>query len=713
MAWYTRLGMAPRIIVPVSILLIAVLGTLTWQIQTRTSAATQEMARRELADLATAQAGPISTFLSAALTQADTLAGGLGQALKSGIPVSRELLVAMLEGLHSGNSAAIGSGAVWEPGAFDGRDAEFRNTPGSDAAGRFIPYTAQGERVTLLTEYEKADYYLEPKTRKKPYLTPPYMYEVGGRTVPMTTAAAPVLVDGTYRGGVTVDVELKGLLEQVTRIKAYSTGYAQLMTQDGTLVAHRNPDVINKNIFKMGWISADKAEEAFRKGEPYMELRRDAKGGGMIFCCYAPVPLLKTDQVWYLALIVPMDEVLAGVRSISMLTIVMSIAAILLVTGFIMLIVRASVRPLSHLADAAQAIAGGDLHHEIRDERFGGEVRRLSTSLKNMIAGLLEGLDRAEKLSADARSQAEKARAAMLEAEASEKQAGAKTAAMLAAAQRLEEVAGTVSSASTSLSAQIVRSERGASEQAARVAETVTAIEQMNATVVEVARNAGTAAGVSAHTREKAISGEDIVKNVVDSIRNVQRQSLALKEDMETLSGHAQSISQVMGVISDIADQTNLLALNAAIEAARAGDAGRGFAVVADEVRKLAEKTMASTSQVGNAIAAIQGSTRQSMAQVDNAVATIDAATDYARQSGGALQEIVSMAEQSADQVRAIATASEEQSASSEEISRSIDQVNAIAGETARAMAESSRSVSDLAEQARILATLIEDMKRA
>lgn len=113
MAWYTRLGMAPRIIVPVSILLIAVLSTLTWQIQTRTSAATQEMARRELADLATAQAGPISTFLSAALTQADTLAGGLGQALKSGIPVSRELLVAMLEGLHSGNSAAIGSGAVW------------------------------------------------------------------------------------------------------------------------------------------------------------------------------------------------------------------------------------------------------------------------------------------------------------------------------------------------------------------------------------------------------------------------------------------------------------------------------------------------------------------------------------------------------------------------------------------------------------------------
>lgn len=168
MAWYTRLGMAPRIIVPVSILLIAVLGTLTWQIQTRTSAATQEMARRELADLATAQAGPISTFLSAALTQADTLAGGLGQALKSGIPVSRELLVAMLEGLHSGNSAAIGSGAVWEPGAFDGRDAEFRNTPGSDAAGRFIPIPRKASGLPCLRSTKRPTITWNPKPEKSP-----------------------------------------------------------------------------------------------------------------------------------------------------------------------------------------------------------------------------------------------------------------------------------------------------------------------------------------------------------------------------------------------------------------------------------------------------------------------------------------------------------------------------------------------------------------
>ena len=112
---------------------------------------------------------------------------------------------------------------------------------------------------------------------------------------------------------------------------------------------------------------------------------------------------------------------------------------------------------------------------------------------------------------------------------------------------------------------------------------------------------------------------------------------------MAELDDHAKAISQIMGVISDIADQTNLLALNAAIEAARAGEAGRGFAVVADEVRKLAEKTMSSTTDVGNAITAIQHSAGQSIQQVEKAVGNVEEATDFSNRSGEALKEIVGM----------------------------------------------------------------------
>ena len=329
-----------------------------------------------------------------------------------------------------------------------------------------------------------------------------------------------------------------------------------------------------------------------------------------------------------------------------------------------------------------------------------------------MVDALNEKIVEADTQSGQAREKEDEALAAMRRAENARGEAQAKTEAMLIAADKLEHVANIVSSASGELSARIEQSERGAREQASRVTETATAMEEMNGTVVEVAKNAGSASDISGRTREKAEDGASIVLKAVQSIQQVRKESLALKRDMGALGEHAQSISRIMGVISDIADQTNLLALNAAIEAARAGDAGRGFAVVADEVRKLAEKTMASTTDVGNAIQSIQGSAAKSMAQVDKAVAAIEEATDHANRSGEALNEIVSMADDTADQVRAIATASEQQSASSEEINRSMAQVNAIASDTAGAMEKAARAVSELAAQARVLTGLIEDMKR-
>ena len=132
----------------------------------------------------------------------------------------------------------------------------------------------------------------------------------------------------------------------------------------------------------------------------------------------------------------------------------------------------------------------------------------------------------------------------------------------------------------------------------------------------------------------------------------------------------------------------------------------------ADEVRKLAEKTMASTNDVSNAIRAIQESTSKSMASVDNAVRRIEEATDYANQSGSALEEIVATVEVTADQVNAIATASEEQSAASEEINQTILRVNDMGRQIAEAMGGASKAVTDLAVQAQKLTDLIQDMKR-
>ena len=396
----------------------------------------------------------------------------------------------------------------------------------------------------------------------------------------------------------------------------------------------------------------------------------------------------------------------------NMIGIGLTMLSILIAVGLTILIVRNTVRQLGkdpgELNAIAHRVVDGDYNIDDGSKKMG-----VYGAIVEMVNALKSHIENAQRESENAREQSARAQEAMTQAEAASKEAQSKTEAILVAADKLEQVGSVVSSASTQLSAQIEQSDRGAAESAQRLSEAATAMNEMNATVQEVARNAGSASTASAETREKAEAGAEVVAKAVRSIDQVHQMSLELKDDMTQLNEHAQDITRIMNVISDIADQTNLLALNAAIEAARAGEAGRGFAVVADEVRKLAEKTMASTQDVGNAIKSIQESTAKSMTGVDNAVERIGEATELASRSGQALQEIVATVEATGDQVNAIATASEEQSAASEEINQSIVQVNDMSRQTAEAMAEAAKAVSDLAAQAQSLTNLIRELKQA
>jgi methyl-accepting chemotaxis protein len=373
-------------------------------------------------------------------------------------------------------------------------------------------------------------------------------------------------------------------------------------------------------------------------------------------------------------------------------------------------ITRSIVGPVRLGVTFAGQVAGGDYGRTLEIDQE-DEIGDLAKSLNAMVASLREQIGLAQTKSAEAEEQATRARAAMAEAEESQKRTDAAMAHMVQVAGELQKVAEVLTTASEELSAQVEQSSHGAASQAQRVGETATAMEEMNATVLEVAKNASSAAEVSAEARAKAEEGSTVVGRVVDSIGQVAAQATALKTDMGELGKRAESIGAIMNVISDIADQTNLLALNAAIEAARAGEAGRGFAVVADEVRKLAEKTMTATKEVGEAIDGIQQGARASIGSVEAAVRSVETATGLANQSGEALAGIVNLVDKATDQVRSIATASEQQSSASEEINRSIEEVSTISSETAQAMTQAAQAVSDLARQAVVLKELIEDMR--
>jgi methyl-accepting chemotaxis protein len=278
-------------------------------------------------------------------------------------------------------------------------------------------------------------------------------------------------------------------------------------------------------------------------------------------------------------------------------------------------------------------------------------------------------------------------------------------------AEQASSIAGRVAAASEELSAQVEQVSRGAEMQRARVESTATAMTEMNSTVIEVARNAGSAADQAASTKNKASEGSELVNSVVQSINLVHTVTGTLQKNMQELGKQAESIGGVMNVISDIADQTNLLALNAAIEAARAGEAGRGFAVVADEVRKLAEKTMSATQEVGSNITAIQQSTHANIAEVGEAAKAVETATDLAQTSGQALQEIVHLASTNSSVVTSIATAAEKQSATSEEINQSIDEISRIVADTSDGMTQAAAAVQDLAQTAQELNRVMGELR--
>ena len=239
---------------------------------------------------------------------------------------------------------------------------------------------------------------------------------------------------------------------------------------------------------------------------------------------------------------------------------------------------------------------------------------------------------------------------------------------------------------------------QGATQQASSV-------EELSATVNEIAANAKRTAQA---TREAGQFVEQAGAQLGISVEYVKQLNTA----MEKISTSSEEISKIIAAIENIAFQTNILALNAAVEAARAGSAGKGFAVVADSVRQLAEKTMAATHEVGEAIKNIQDGVHKNITGVNHAGELTNKVTESVNQSGSLLEEILHLADSSADQVRAIAAASEEQSASSESINRSVEAVNTISNQTAQAMRSATGAVNDLSAQARELMGLIEEMKR-
>jgi methyl-accepting chemotaxis protein len=404
------------------------------------------------------------------------------------------------------------------------------------------------------------------------------------------------------------------------------------------------------------------------------------------------------------------DKANAMILKAEIYTAAETLLILLLLGGAVWLLIKWTiVGPLFRIRSFAQSVASGDL--DSRPEgTFAAELHVVKDAIQTMVDNLKAKMFEAAQKKDEAEAAQVKAEEAMDEAQRQEAKASGLLEKMQRVAGEAQIIAEQVTSAAEELSAQADQVSSGADVQRDRTTQTATAMEEMNATVLEVARNSSNSAESAANAKGQAQEGARIVAQAIEAIGQVNALTATLKQSMASLGDQTTDIGKIMNVIEDIADQTNLLALNAAIEAARAGEAGRGFAVVADEVRKLAEKTMDATKEVGSAIQVIQDGASENIKSVDTAAEAVDKATDLANHSGEALDQIVRYADDTSDRVQSIATAAEEQSAASEEINRAVEDINSIANETAEGMNQSAEAITELARLSGQLQALIEEM---
>ena len=228
-----------------------------------------------------------------------------------------------------------------------------------------------------------------------------------------------------------------------------------------------------------------------------------------------------------------------------------------------------------------------------------------------------------------------------------------------------------------------------------------TAINEMSATVLEVARNTSSAADSAKSADQCAVDGQKIVTTMARGVEALAEEIETSSNAINLLKEDSVSVGAVLDVIRGIAEQTNLLALNAAIEAARAGEQGRGFAVVADEVRTLAQRTQESTQEIREVIERLQGGADTAVERMTGSSRKVGENVDAANNAGAALANITEAVKQIVDLNVQIASAAEEQTTVTEEINRNmvnISEQTDITAESAQSLATAAQELRNLSD---------------
>jgi methyl-accepting chemotaxis protein len=358
-------------------------------------------------------------------------------------------------------------------------------------------------------------------------------------------------------------------------------------------------------------------------------------------------------------------------------------------------IIRSILRPLSQAVVGAKSIADGALDVSLPEDGK-DELSELMRTMNTMAAQLRRSYSELEDAMKSARQEAREAARARSEAETSQGRVETSLKELLRTASTLEQTVVQGNSVMVTVQSHMTGLDEKSGGQQTQMAEIEAAMQSLSEAALSIRTMGDEAMHQGKSEMEAANAGARSVQDSVTAIKGIHVRAQELRGEMETLEHHAESINEVMNVISDIADQTNLLALNAAIEAARAGEAGRGFAVVADEVRKLAEKTMLATKEVGQTIHGIQQSAQDNARAMSDIAAEITQTAELSEKSGEDLVAIAQDVQMAYERSSRISQAAEAQASATEQVAAALHNMEELVRQAEQDVQGSNGAVSTL-----------------
>lgn len=603
------------------------------------------------------------------------------------VPDPRGEAIGILSKILLSNDKIVTMWTCWEPDAFDGKDSEYANTSFYDATGRFIPYIykdGNSFKVDAIgAEYNdpvEGEYYHAPLRTGKPYITDPYICDVGGRDVSMYTIAIPIFKNGKVAGVVGADIDLQDAITIMNSGSILDDGYLFTLSPGGLTATHSNKDLLMKR-YETTWLKSYSVqiEAVLANGGSFdIKAYSDVINENVAFLG-SGVKIGDIERYWIVCGVVPEKTVKASSTMLLKAAIAIGFALILVVGATILLIVRNRLQELPLLTATSEAIAAGDIDSADLDagtEETKNEISLLSRAFSKMAAGIRQ--------QADVLSQISQGDYSMTVSVRSDKDVMNRAISHMLGSTNgmLKQISSTTSQVST-VSKQIAD---GAQSLAQGATEQAATMEELAASISEVADKTSRNADIAKEAAELS----DVIRNSAEKGSGQMEQMM---EAVKEINDAGSQIGKVIKVIDDIAFQTNILALNAAVEAARAGTAGKGFAVVAAEVRKLAAKSAEAAKDTG--------------VLIENSIEKSNLGFNIAMETSVSLKEIVDGINHSAEIIARIAQLSEEQSESIGQINIAIDQVAEVIQQNS-ATAEESAAVSEqMSGQSDMLAEMI------